>query len=69
MGAIFQLQIRGYYKESEQSPSSDTDVLKKTKGEFLIYVIYAIQENTVSNTKEEIIYIKRDCMGLKMIAG
>ena len=63
------MQIRGHYKESEQIPSSDTDLLIKTKGEFLIYVSHAIQENTVSNTKEKIISIKRDCMGLKTIAG
>ena len=49
-------------------PSSVTDLLRKTRGKFLIYVIYVIQENIASRTKEkkyldqERLYgVKNDC--------
>lgn len=41
-------------------PSSVPDVLKKTRGKFPIYVIYVIQENIVSRTKEKKIFRSRE---------
>lgn len=41
------------YKESEHIPSVDIDLLKKTRGKFVISDIFVFQENIAFKTKEK----------------
>lgn len=55
------------YKESEHIPSVDIDLLKNTKGKFVISDIFVFQENIAFKTKEKNLDQER-WQRLKMIA-